>query len=174
MAATQQYVGGKAVIFGTSATSGTPISFTIKTPGSGSTSLTGYVYPIITGVNVSHQAETDMIKNESGDVVAVITHGEYLEATFECVPSGGTLADARTSATLPALGSTVIITGADVIPIGSFADGINVTDGDSTTIGKRWIYLGGGTVRTSSDGHATMSLPLKRFPGVTGGTAIVD
>ena len=169
MAATQQ---GSAVIFGISAASGTPATFTVY-DASGTTLGAGYVSPIITGANVNHSAEVDTIKSDSGEVVAVIGHGEFLEATFECIPSGTTVANARKAAVLPPLGATVITAGFDVIRMGPFADALNVAGG-SPPENSRWIYMGGGSVRESSDGHATLSLPLKRYPGIVGGAAIID
>ena len=164
---------GKAPIFGVSATAGTPPTFTIYDQ-SGSSLAAGYINPITSSASVTHSASTDTVTNESGDVVAVIGHGEYLEATFELVPVGATtVADARKAATLPPLMSSIVTAGFDVIRMGPFTDGLNVA-GTGGVENSRWIYNGGGSVKISSDGHATVSLPLRRYPGIVGGTAIVD
>lgn len=169
MAATQQ---GTAQIFGTSAANGVPPTFTVY-DATGTTLGAGWVSPIVSGLSVSHQAEVDTVKNESGEVVAVIGHGEYLEATFEFIPSGSSLANARLAGRLWPLGASVVTAGFDVVKMGPFADGLNVAGGSAPET-SRWIYMGGASERLSSDGHATVSVPLKRYPGIVGGTAITD
>lgn len=167
------YQQGTAQIFGTSATSGTPPSYTVR-DASNNTLGTGWVNPITSGVSVSHQAATETVTNESGDVVAVIGHGEYLEATFEFIPSGNSVANARKAATLFPLGATVETSGFDVIRMGPFADGLNVNSGGVAPETSRWIYMGGASDKLSSDGKATMTVPLRRYPSIVGGAAIVD
>ena len=163
---------GSAVIFGVSATSGTPPTYTIYDQ-SGTTLGSGYVSPTTSGASLIHSASTDTVTNESGDVIAVVGHGEYLECTFDLIPTGTTAANARKGATLPPLMSSVVTAGFDVVRIGPFADGFNVAGG-SVPETSRWLYYGGGSVKISSDGHATVSLPLRRYPGIVGGAAIID
>lgn len=162
---------GSAVLFGTNATSGTPPTFTLY--GQAGTTVSGYAAPIVSGANVSHQAANETITNESGEIVAAIAHGEYLECTFDLIPSGADLATARLTSRLPAVGSTMVTAGFDVIPMGPFTDGLNVAGGSAPET-SRWIYVGGGSIRLSSEGHATLSLPMKRYPSIVGGTAIVN
>ena len=164
------YAQGKAVVFGTSATSSTPGTFTLYPPTAGSTAVTGYVAGTVSGINVNHAAESSMIKNQDGDVDAVITHGEYLEATFEIIASGTTKDLVKLHASLPEANSTLAISGLEIIPMGPFSDGLNVS-GASLPLMARWIYTGGASVRLSTDGHATISLPVKRFPALVGATA---
>ena len=166
------YQQGTAQIFGTSATSGVPPTYTVY-DATGTTLGSGWVNPITASVSVSHQASVETVTNESGDVVAVIGHGEYLEATFELIPSGSSVANARKAATLFPLGSTVVTAGFDVIRMGPFADGLNVAGGSAPET-SRWLYNGGATDKITSDGKAGLSVPLKRYPYIVGGAAIVD
>lgn len=164
---------GGAVIFGISSTSGTNPTLQIYKPD-GSDFLTAYVSPNISGVSVQHAVRSEPIIGDAGDPVAIIGNGDYLEATFECIPFGTTTANARKSAMLPPTGSSVVTTGFDIIPQGPFADGFNVNAGGAAPETSRWLYFGGGSIKISSDGKATVSLPLKRYPKIVGGVAIVD
>lgn len=161
---------GTVPIRGTSAAVGTPVTFTITTAAGGS--ISGYVMPITSGIQITHTASRDNVIDGDGEVVGVGAWGEYLEATFTLIPSAATLANARISATLPTVLSTVAITGADVIAVGPFADAINVTSGDPG--GNKWIYEGGGSLSVTAGGQTTMTLPLRRYPEIAGGTAIVS
>ena len=160
---------GSAPRFGTSAAAATPITFTIYNQAN--TSLgAGFVMPSVNGWNLTHPAETARTKDSNGDITAVTGHGEMLECQFDLLPIGSSLPNMRLSMTLPPLMSTVAIAGADIFAAGPFADAIN-TDGSST---QRWIYEGGGNVSTTNEGHARLSLTLRRYPGITGGAAITD
>lgn len=163
---------GKAVVFGTSEASATPPSFTLYAPGG--TSVAGYVTPITNGASITHQAASEMIANEAGEIAANLGHGEHIECSFDLIPAGSSDANAKTSATIPALGSTMVTTGLKIIPAGPFTDALNVAASGGLPAQARWIYMGGGSVRLSSEGHATLSLPMKRFPAITGGTALTN
>jgi len=167
---------GKIRIVGTSTVSGTPGSFTMYSPSDGTTAvISGYVSPVITGINLQHAVESAMNKDHKGDVVGVVTHGEHLEATFELIPEGSTLANALKSATIPPDGATIVITGLDVIQVGTFPDALNVS-GSTLPTSARWIYMGGASIRETNDPGqpAALSVPAKRFPLITGGTAVSD
>lgn len=159
---------GTVPIRGTGAAVGTPVSFTITTAAGGS--IAGYVMPITSGISLQHQSSRDLLLDGDGEVSGSGAWGEYLEATFTLVPSGTTLANARVSATLPTIMSTVAITGADVVAVGSFADAFN-TNGSST---QKWIYEGGGSLGFTQSGQATMTMPLRRYSAIAGGTAIAS
>ncbi len=162
---------GTAPLFGTSATVASPITFTIYNQSN--TSLgSGYVMPTVTGWNVTHQADNIKTKDSHGNIQSTTGHGEYLECQFDLVPDGTSLANSRLASTLPPIMSTVVISGADVFPSGPFADAINVAGGSAPET-SRWIYEGGGSVRQSNDGHAVVSITLRRYPNIVGGTAIV-
>jgi len=158
---------GKGPLFGTSSVAATPVTFTIYNQSN--TSLgAGYVMPTVTGYNLTHNAEVARTKDGNGDIDAVTGHGEYIECQFDLLATGTSLANARLSATVPPVMSTVVIAGADVIACGPFADAVN------SGSGSRWIYEGGGSVKFTADGHATLSLTLRRYPNITGGVAITD
>ena len=158
---------GKGPLFGTSAVAITPVAFSIYQATSASP-ISGYIMPTVTGYNLTHNGEVARTKDGNGDIDAVTGHGEFIEGQFEMLCTGTSLANARISATIPTLMATVVISGADVIACGPFADAVN------SGSGSRWIYEGGGSVKFSQDGHATLSLTLRRYPNIAGGVAITD
>lgn len=158
MAATFQ---GKAFVYGT------PASYTAF--GLNNVSLgAGYVSPATEGASVSHNAEVERVQDSDGDYAAVIMTAEYVECTFELRPEAASAADARLSATLPPVGATFQITGMPIIKVGAFTDVFN-TNGTDT---KKWIYEGGGSVRGTNTGKYMVTLPLRRYQGITPGEAI--
>jgi len=62
---------------------------------------------------------------------------------------------------LPDVNGTCVITGAPVIEIGGYADAINAATGN------RWIYAGGGSIKTTQTGKATGTITLKRYTNIT-------
>jgi len=163
-------IQGKAVLFGTRASASTaPV---IAFSGPDGVSITAYKSPIISVLNLRHVASKDTVVNEGGDTLAVIVFNEHIECTLELVPAGVDRAEARAGATVPPGGSTATITGADVIACGPFSDAINVTAGDPG--GNKWIYEGDGVTPNLRDsGHGTVSITLRRYPKIVGGTAIL-
>lgn len=159
---------GAAPLFG----AGAPL-FVLKTPGNGNTDVTGYVMPTVTGYNITHNVGATETKDESGDIDAVTFHGEYIECAFTLLPTAGTSANALLSARIPAPGTTMTVSGAPVMPVGSFEDALNTGTG-SLPATARWIYAGGGSIQRSSDGHATLNLTFRRYPQIVGGTAITS
>jgi hypothetical protein len=59
----------------------------------------------------------------------------------------------------------VAISGAPIINFGGYADAIN------TASGGRWIYAGGGSIKTTQTGKATGTITLKRFPAISAAAA---
>jgi hypothetical protein len=123
--------------------------------------------PTVNNYDLTHNASSVQSSDGSGNIDASATFGEFLEATFELMPAGASLDDAEDSARLPALGSTLVISGANTIAAGSFPDAIN------SGTGSRWIYEGGGSVRFASDGFATVSITCRRYPNIAATTAAV-
>jgi hypothetical protein len=161
---------GGGIQFGTEATQGTPVTFTIY-GADGTTALSGYVMPTTNNYSLTHNAEVARSKDGSGDINHVIAHGEYLEASFELVPFGTSMANSLKALTTPALLSSVSIAGAPIIAMGSWANAINVAGGSAPETHK-WIYEGGGSVRLTSDAPASLSLTLRRYRKVAGGAII--
>ena len=161
---------GTAPLFGTSASNGSPITFTIYDQA-GTTLGAGYVMPVVGGFNVTHNADNIRTKDASGDIQSTTGHGEFLECQFDLIPDASSPANSRLASRIPPLMSTVVISGADVIACGPFADSINVAGGSPPET-SRWIYEGGGSIRMTQDGIAAVSLTLRRYPKIVGGTAI--
>lgn len=152
---------GKGFVFGT------PASYTAFDTAN-TTLGAGYVSPSTEGATVSHNTEVERVQDSDGDIVAVIMTGEYVECSFDLRPEGSTVANARLAATLPPVGATFQITGMPIIKVGAFVDVFN-TDGSDT---KKWIYEGGGQVRGTNTGKYTVTLPLRRYQGITPGAVI--
>ncbi len=131
-------------------------------------SLAGYVSPNLQTLRLQHAAESDKIKGQAGNTTGLILQDDMLECTFEVIPEGTTVANAKTSAGLPAAGTTFTITGLPIIAAGGFADALNTGGGNT----QPWIYEGGGQIHGDKAGKWTATLPLKRYPGITSGTAI--
>lgn len=159
---------GAAPTFGTAA-----VTFTIYPPNDGTTAYSGYLMPTVTGYNITHGVGATETKNASGDIDAVTYHGEYIECAFTLLPTGSSTANTLASSRVPAPGSTMTISGAPVTAFGSFSDALNVS-GSSLPLNARWIYTGSGSIQRSSEGHATMNLTFRRYPGIVGGTAITS
>jgi hypothetical protein len=151
-------------IFGTSKTT-TPVSFELREANTTLITSAGYVMPTVSNYDLTHNASSTQSSNGSGDIDASATFGEFLEATFELVPAGSSLANAELSCRIPPLGATLVISGANTITAGSFADAIN------SGSGSRWIYEGGGSLRFTSDGFASVSITCRRYPSIAATTA---
>lgn len=121
-------------------------------------------------LRVVHQGEITKVKNEAGETIGLIATNEGIEATFTMIPYGTNKTNAIASLAAPPLLAGVTITGMDVVPIGSFADGLNVTGGGNA---QPWIYEGGWEISGTGDGEPwTITVTLRRYPLVTSATAI--
>ena len=123
--------------------------------------VTGYVSPDIESYDITHEADTEEVRNSAGEVVGHIGYNNRLTLTVNFIPSGTSTANALLSASLPDVNGTCIITGAPVIEIGGYADAINAATGN------RWIYAGGGSIKTTQTGKATATITLKRYTNIT-------
>jgi hypothetical protein len=131
------------------------------------TTLAGTILYDERSLRVSHNGSVTNIKNKSGETVGLIAVDEMLECTFNFIPYGTSVANAKASATAPDLLASAVITGLPVIPMGSFSDALNASSGNP------WIYEGGWEVNGTGDGEPwSASVTLKRYPGITSGTAI--
>ena len=136
---------------------------TIVLKGPDGTTISGYVSPNLKTLRSTHVGEKDRIKGQNGEYNSIILKGEMFECEFNFIPEGATIANSKSSATLPPLGSSATLSGLPVIAQGSASDVFN-----SAT----WIYEGGGTLNGDSENHWTATLPLCRYPGITTVTAI--
>lgn len=123
--------------------------------------VTGYVSPDIESYDITHEADTEEVRNSAGEVVGHIGYNNRLTLTVNFIPSGTSTANALLSASLPDVNGTCIISGAPVIEIGGYADAINAATGN------RWIYAGGGSIKTTQTGKATATITLKRYTNIT-------
>lgn len=123
--------------------------------------VTGYVSPDIESYDITHEADTEEVRNSAGEVVGHIGYNNRLTLTVNFIPSGTSTANALLSATLPDVNGTCIISGAPVIKIGGYTDAINAATGN------RWIYAGGGSIKTTQTGKATATITLKRYTNIT-------
>jgi hypothetical protein len=123
--------------------------------------VTGYVAPDVESYDITHEADTEEVRNSSGEVVGHIGYNNRLTLTLNFIPSGTSAANALLAASLPDVNGTCVITGAPVIEIGGYADAINAATGN------RWIYAGGGSIKTTQTGKATGTITLKRYTNIT-------
>lgn len=125
-------------------------------------SITGYASPNMQTLRIAHDAGTvDIIKNQIGVVSGIIGEDDSIECTFDVIPEGASVAVALESASLPAAPSAFTITELPVVEIGGFADALNADTSNP------WIYMGGGQINAAADGKWTMSIPLRRYSGIT-------
>jgi hypothetical protein len=128
-----------------------------------SCSLSGYVSPNLQSLRAVHNADVDRIKGQSGKTTGAIYEDDTFECTFEFIPEGTTVANAKLSAGLPAAGTGFTLSGLAVVTMGGTADIFN---------SALWIYEGGGQLNGAADGKWTATLPLRRYPQITSLTAI--
>lgn len=157
--------------YGGSSGSMTPITFTVY-DAAGTTLGSGFVMPTVDGFTLTHNYETATTRKGNGDYDSHTAHGEYLELSVDLVFTASSLsALANVERGFP-LGSTIVISGAPVRPMGSFTDAINVAGGSAPET-SRWHPMPGMSIRRTSSGTSTGSVTLRRYPGIVGGAAIV-
>ena len=132
--------------------------------------------PLVAGIatlesmDITHECDTEQVKNSSGEVVANVSAGDRLSATFNIIPSGADATAARLAAIIPNGNGRVNVTFADSISIGTaFTAGSPPTGSDS--INGDWIYVGGGSLKFTQSGKAMLSLPCVKYPLLNGATA---
>jgi hypothetical protein len=134
----------------------------------GCASLSGYVSPNLQAFRLTHNGDTERINGQDGEIGSLIHKGEFLELEFTVIPEGSSVANARLSAGLPVVGQVFGVSGLPVLAIGQFVDALNTV----STNTQPWFYEGGGSINGSSTEKATMTLPLKRYYGITSGTPV--
>lgn len=136
-------------------------TITLKQPDG--SAYSGYVSPNLQGLEVAHKATSDKVANQSGNTGAIIITDEYLEVTFDFIPEGTSLANALASARIPQPGSTAVIAGLPVIPMGTFTDGLNASS---------WIYEADAGVNGKAKEHWDGKITLRRYVDITAPAAI--
>jgi hypothetical protein len=153
---------GLALVYGTKAT--------VKVYDSANLLLLTAGIATLESMDITHECDTEQVKNSSGEVVANVSAGDRLSATFNIIPSGATVADAKLAAAISNGNGRVNVTSADSINIGSaFTAGSPVTGTDS--INGDWIYIGGGSLKFTQSGKAMLSLPCVKYTLINGATA---
>ena len=146
---------------------GSPASLALY-DAAGALVVTGYVSPDIESYDITHEADTEEVRNSAGEVVGHIGYNNRLTLTVNFIPSGASTANALLAASLPDVNGTCVITGAPVIEIGGYTDAINAATGN------RWIYAGGGSIKTTQTGKATGTITLKRYANLTASGAATN
>ena len=153
---------GLALVYGTKAT--------VKVYDSANVLLLAAGIATLESMDITHECDSEQIKNSSGEVVANVSAGDRLSATFNIIPSGATVGDAKLAAAITKGNGRVNVTSADAVNIGSdFTAGPPVTGSDS--INGDWIYIGGGSLKFTQSGKAMLSLPCVKYAGINGATA---
>jgi hypothetical protein len=123
--------------------------------------VAGYVSPDMESYDLAHEADTEEVRNSSGEVVGHISYNNRVTLTVNFIPAGSSSANALLAMSLPDANGTCILTGAPNIQFGGFADAINAATGN------RWIYAGGGSLKFTQSGKVTGTITLKRFTNIT-------
>ena len=149
---------------------GSPAIISLYTAADSATTIfTGTTSTANEGFDLSHECDTEEVKNTSGEVVGHIVSNNRLTLNVNCIPSGSTAALALITAYLADGNGTAVISGAKEVTCGGVANAINT--GGSPASG-RWIYAGGGSVKFTNSGKAMVNLPLKKYPSITAMTAL--
>ena len=139
---------------------------------SGALVVTSYVSPDMESYDITHEADTEEVRNSSGEVVGHIGYNNRLTLTVNFIPANTTsVANAKLAASLPDVNGTCVITGAPVIEVGGYSDAINAPGTPGAGPGGRWIYAGGGSIKTTQTGKTTGTMTLKRFINISAGAA---
>ena len=146
---------------------GSPAIITLFTAADSTTTIfTGTTSTANEGFDLSHECDTEEVKNTSGEVVGHIVSNNRLSLNVNCIPSGSTVALALITSYLADGNGTAVISGAKEVTCGGVANAIN------TSASGRWIYAGGGSVKFTNSGKAMVNLPLKKYPSITALAAI--
>lgn len=152
---------GLALVYGTKAT--------VKVYDSANGILLAAGIATLESMDISHEADVEQVKNSSGEIVANVSSGDRLSATFNIIPSGTTPADALLAAAIPNGNGRVNVTLADSVSIGGLLSGGAGTGANA--INGDWIYNGGGSLKFTQSGKAMLTLPCMKFSLISGSTA---
>jgi hypothetical protein len=117
----------------------------------------------IESYDLTHEADTEEVRNSGGEVVSHIGYNERVTLNLNLIPSGANATAALAFCSLAPVNGTVGITGAPVIKMMGTSDILNT---------GRFIYAGGGSVKMTQSGKATVSITVKKFKNLTTAAAV--
>ncbi len=117
----------------------------------------------IENYDVTHEADTEEVRNSAGEVVGHIGYNERVTLNLNLIPSGANAAAALAFCSLAPVNGTVEITGAPNITLMGSSNVLNT---------GRFIYAGGGSVKMTQTGKAMVSITVKKYKNLTTGAAI--
>jgi hypothetical protein len=117
----------------------------------------------IESYDLTHEADTEEVRNSAGETVGHIGYNERVTLNLNLIPSGANAAAALAFCSLAPVNGTVGITGAPVIKMMGTSDILNT---------GRFIYAGGGSVKMTQSGKATVSITVKKFKNLTTAAAV--
>jgi len=117
----------------------------------------------IESYDVTHEADTEEVRNSAGEVVGHIGYNERVTVNLNLIPSGANAAAALAFCSLAPVNGTVEITGAPNITLMGSSNVLNT---------GRFIYAGGGSVKMTQTGKAMVSITVKKYKNLTTGAAI--
>ena len=130
--------------------------------------MAAVISPDLESYDISHEADTEEVRDSSGEVVGHIGYNNRITLTVNFIPSGTSTANALLSASLPNVNGTAIITGAPVIVMGGVVNAINADTSN------RWIYAGGGSIKTTQSGKSTGTITLKKYTNIAASGAATN
>lgn len=152
---------------------GSPATLTMY-DAAGSLIVTGYISPDIENYDITHECDTEEVRNSNGEVVGHLAYNNRLTLTVNFIPVGTSPTEATAlnqrlyGCSLPTGNGTVVISGAPEINVGGYTNAINAATGN------RWIYAGGGSIKTTATGKATGTITLKRFTNLSASGAATN
>jgi hypothetical protein len=136
----------------------------------GITSLSGYVTPKFETLSLTNNADFSEEMDQTGNIDAIVCNQRGVQCTFRFKPKGSTVANAKLSAGIPAVGAVVTITGLPVIDFAGFSDVLN--SGGTGNNDEPWLFDGNASIEGVHDGVWTANITLRRYKGIDSGTAI--
>jgi len=145
-----------------------PPNFTMYN-ASGTDLSTGYVDPEMDEASLTVNFTFTEQVNTAGEIDAIRSKGEYLEAQFMLRPNADTIANALKAAVVPGRGFSFTVSGMKVIQAGSFLDAFNCT-----TANGPWFVQPGGSLRGPSQDAATLTITARRYASILTNTVTAE
>jgi hypothetical protein len=146
---------------------GSPATVTMFKPDNTTAVFTGLTS--IESYDITHEADTEEVRNSIGEVVGHIGYNERVVLNLNLIPSGATAAAALAFCSLAQVNGTVRISGAPIIAMMNYGDVLNTED---VLMGGRFIYAGGGSVKLTQSGKAMVSITVKKYKNLTAGASV--